>query len=241
MDEDELREEVERILEEERQLKHKRKTHHLRWRGKLPHPFSILMGLILLLLIIMMVVPWYGITLDPEPKHIPGKEVLPLKILDLVNKSESLSSEMKVNYKRLMMPDHPALRLMASRIATQSCESEKICHSKAIFYWVRDNFQYVGDPPTGYLEDPFETMYMGGGDCDSLAILLANLEQAIGVNTRLAFIPGHVYVQVWIEHAPRKYKEKDGWITLDPTCRTCDFGEIPYSTWNKENKDYLYV
>jgi transglutaminase-like putative cysteine protease len=81
---------------------------------------------------------------------------------------------------------------------------------------------------------------MGGADCDGLSILLANLEMAIGVPTRFAFIPGHSYVQVKIDAAPKKYKEADGWISLDPTCRHCDFGEVPYSTMNK-NKEYLYT
>ena len=74
-----------------------------------------------------------------------------------------------------------------------------------------------------------------------MAILLANLLLSVGVNTRFAFVPGHVYVQVKIDEAKQKYKGEDGWITLDPTCKSCSFGQVPMGTWGKEVKDYLYV
>jgi len=64
--------------------------------------------------------------------------------------------------------------------------------------------------------------------------LLANLEEAIGIKTRFVFIPGHVYVQIKLDSALKKYKTNDEWINLDPTCDYCSFGEIPYK--NIESK-----
>jgi len=67
-----------------------------------------------------------------------------------------------------------------------------------------------------------------------MAVLLANLEMAIGIETRFVFIPDHVYVQIKLDEAMKKYKTDDGWINLDATCSYCEFGEIPYQ--NIESK-----
>jgi hypothetical protein len=205
------------------------------------NPFSYLLVLVLLLLIIMMAVPYYGVKIDPVPKNIPTpSEVMPYGIKELANQTPGLSAGSRANMLRMLEPDHQAIRNMAARIATTSCRESDVCYAKALFYFVRDNFQYVSDPPNNYLESPFETLYSGGADCDGLAIMLANLELAVGIPTRFAFIPGHVYVQVKIDDAPKKYKEDDGWISMDPTCDSCEFGEVPYTTLNKK-KEFLYT
>lgn len=234
---------IERVAEEEEKKiseGHTRQKRRIKIRGREIHPGAIIIGLVLALMIIIMVVPHYGIKEDPEPRNIPGKEVIPEEVS--THPSNEVSSiETRANYARLMTPRDPAIKDMATKIATQSCPSVEVCQSKSIYYWVRDNIKYVADPPKGYLENPYQVMNSGGSDCDGMAILLANLELAIGVNTRLAFIPGHVYVQVKIDEAPNKYKEKDGWITMDPTCKSCEFGQVPLKTWNTERKDYLYL
>jgi transglutaminase-like putative cysteine protease len=56
-------------------------------------------------------------------------------------------------------------------------------------------------------------------------VLLASLLEAIGIPTRLAFVPRHVYVEAYIPDAPRRYQQ-DGWVSLDATCKECDFGEV---------------
>ncbi|MBW2971754.1 transglutaminase-like domain-containing protein [Candidatus Woesearchaeota archaeon] len=243
MEEDELIKEAEEAL---RELENKKPHHHA---DKIKvhdatkrNPFSYLLVLVLLLIIIMMAIPYYGIKLDPEPKNIPElSEVTPYGVTMLINDTPGISGSARSDMLKLIMPSHQSIRNMAARIATASCRDSEICYAKALFYFVRDEFSYVGDPPSNnYLESPFETIYSGGADCDGLAIMLANLELAVGIPTRLAFIPGHVYVQVKIDGAPKKYKEKDGWISLDPTCSDCEFGEVPYTTMNKE-KEFLYT
>jgi len=205
------------------------------------NPFSYLLVLILLLLIIMMVVPFYGIKLDPEPKNIPAYlDVLPGQLDKLAKSMPGFTSESRSNYLKLLVPDNQEIRNMAARISTKSCSQSDVCYSKALYYFVRDNIQYLGDPRTGHLESPFETLYTKGADCDGMSILLANLELAVGIPVRFAFIPNHAYIQVKIDDASNKYKQQDGWISLDPTCGNCEFGEVPYSTTNKE-KEYLYT
>ena len=242
MDEEELIKEAEDALKE----LEKKHAHHSTEKleeedGTKHNPFSYLLVLVLVLLIIMMVVPFYGIKLDPAPRNIPAfSSVAPQDLASLSKEFPGLPADVRSHFLKQLVPDHQAVRNMAARIATSSCRESDICYAKALFYFVRDNIQYVGDPPNDYLESPFETLYTKGADCDGMAILLANMELAVGIPTRFAFIPSHVYVQVKIDSAPNKYKENDGWISLDPTCNTCEFGEVPYSTMNKQ-KEFLYT
>ena len=199
-------------------------------RGK--SPFVYIIALFMILLLILWTVPYYYVRLDPEPKNIPSKEsILPANIIvgerntTLIVRNEFLS---------LLDPNDQLIKQTASKVASQSCNSEKVCQAKAIFYFVRDNFDYVSDPRTEYIESAREVLATGGSDCDGIAVLLANLEQAIGIETRFVFIPGHVYVQIKLYEAMKKYKTEDGWINLDATCSYCEFGEIPYQ--NIESK-----
>lgn len=205
------------------------------------NPFIIVIVLILALLIILMVVPYEAVRLDPEPRNIPSlQNVTPGDLASLKNISGHLPYEARGNYARMMFSDNPAMRNMASKIATTSCPESEVCRAKAMLYFVKQNMQYIADPRSGYLENPFETLYQGGADCDGLAILLANLETAIGIQTRLVFVPDHVFVQVRIVDAPNKYKEEDGWISLDPTCSECEFGELPFGKGDFI-RGFLYV
>ncbi|OIO62774.1 hypothetical protein AUJ83_02345 [Candidatus Woesearchaeota archaeon CG1_02_33_12] len=195
-------------------------------------PFVYIIALFMVLLLILWIVPYYSVRLDPEPKNIPSKEsILPANITvgerntTLITRNEFLS---------LLNPNDQLIKQTASKVASQSCSSEKICQAKAIFYFVRDNFDYVSDPRTEYVESAREVLATGGSDCDGMAVLLANLEMAIGIETRFVFIPDHVYVQIKLDEAMKKYKTDDGWINLDATCSYCEFGEIPYQ--NIESK-----
>ncbi len=242
MKEDDLIKEAELALKELEKKQPLHGRHKIKKDDKERHnPFAYLLVLILLLLIIMMAVPYYGVKLDPEPENVPSKQdITPPGLSVFLNRTPSIAGGSRADYARLILPDNQAIRNTAVKVATAGCRDSQVCYSKALFYFVRDEFVYIGDPPDEYLDSPFETLKSGAADCDGLAILLANLQAAIGVPTRFAFIPGHVYVQVKIDDAPNKYKEEDGWISLDPTCSDCGFGEVPYTTMNKR-KEFLYT
>lgn len=212
-----------------------------RWRKHLKNPFTIMLGLILLLLIIMMVVPYRAVKLDPEPTNIPTREdIVSSEISKYRNISADLSKESRANYNLLIYPSHPEIKNLASSIAISSCPPSEICYAKSLFYFVRDEMQYISDPPEGYLENPFEVLSQGGADCDGLTILLANLESAIGLPARFAFIPGHVFLQIKLDEAPSRYKGPDGWISLDPACGHCEFGELSFEAYGSDKK-FLYI
>ena len=177
----------------------------------------------LILLMILMIIPYYSIKLNPEPKNIPGLDIIPenIELIDLGNISYR-------NYNNYLTPNDPVIKQLADKIVTSSCRENKICYAKALYYFVRDNFNYVSDPLAfEYVKTPRESLITKAGDCEDGSILLANLERAVGINTKFIFIPGHVYIQIYLPEAPKKYS-KDGWINLDSTCKNCEFGESGY-------------
>lgn len=192
-------------------------------------PWRLFIGLFLILIIILTIIPLRAIKQDPEPKNLPGLEIIPENITILDNSVIMFRKD----YPRQLKPQDEVIKRIADKIVTQACDSAKICQAKALFYYVRDNFDYVSDPTTfEYVKSARESLVSKGGDCDDASVLLANLEQAIGIPTRFAFIPGHVYVEIYLPDAPAKY-QKEGWIPVDPTCKFCRFGELSSSTKTK--------
>ena len=201
------------------------------WKG----PLKYIMATLLILLLIIWYFPSQAIKIDPEPKAIPSiSEVLP-KNIEPLNNSGIVSRR---DYLKLLTPNRPEIKQTADKIVTLACEGNKICHAKAIYYFVIENFQYVSDPTEyEYVKSAQESLIATGGDCDDASVLAANLLQAVGIHTRFVFIPGHVYIQAYLPDALRRYKTEDSdYVSLDLTCKNCKFGELPYSdlTDNKQ-------
>ena len=188
-------------------------------------PLKYIIAIVLGLIIIGMIVPFYAIKLDPEPKKIPSLgEVVPNN-LEIGNVTRIYTSN---EYYKLMNPNDPEIKRIADKIVSYGCDSSKICQAKALYYFTRNNIIYISDPPYEYVKSAKETLVTKGGDCDDHAVLLANLMQAIGINTEFVFVPGHVFIRIYLPEALKKYKVKEtDWINLDPTCSDCEFGEIP--------------
>jgi len=190
-------------------------------------PIKYILGVFLIFLIVLWVVPIYGVQLDPEPSNVPS-----LSDLGDFN-AEMIESDEIVDY----IVDDAKIKNAATYIAAQGCESgEKICQAKALFYFVRDEIDYVSDPiDKEYWESASTVLANGGGDCESGAILLANLLEAIGVNAQMVFVPGHAYLRIFLPDAARRYKQ-DGWVHLDWTCSNCEFGEISFTYRDVEKR-----
>ena len=65
-------------------------------------------------------------------------------------------------------------------------------------------------------------------------ILLASLLKSVGVHTQLVLVPKHMYLRIYLDNVPRRYKQEDNYVYLDWTCSTCKFGQIPKEYENKE-------
>ncbi len=202
-------------------------------------PVRYILGIFLLMIIVLMLVPYYGIKTNPSPKAIPTiEDIFPQGIEgDIGNKSIITQ---KSDYYRLIHADDPVVKLTADRIAAYSCTStSRVCYAKAVFYFVRDNFKYVNDPSAvEYVKTAKQSLTSKGGDCDDASVLMASLLQAIGIRTRFVFEPGHVYIQALMPGALQKYRSEGDWVSLDGTCRYCEFGEISINSVSK-NKNIV--
>ncbi len=192
-------------------------------------PLKYIIGIFLVFLITLMTIPYYGLKLNPEPNY----NFVELDFYDdNYTKFESILDVQNLEVSQ-------TIRNNAVKISSERCQSSIICNAKALFYFVRDEIDYIPDPSREYVQHPIETLKSRGGDCEDKSILLANLLSAVGFNTRFALTFNHAYVQVWIPDAMDKYKSEDSWISLDSACEYCDFGEIP-PKYVKMSKNYIH-
>ncbi len=185
------------------------------WKG----PIRTIITIFILLIVLTWTYAIYGGKIDPEPVRIPSpEEVLP--DYKIGNRSYTLS-----DYQRLIKPSDVMIKQTADRIAAISCSGNRICQAKAMYYFVR-NYDYIADPVDGeYIEHPKEFLKIGGGDCESGAIALASLLEAIGIASDIVYTPGHALLRIRLPEASNRYKI-DGYIYLDWTCKRCRFGEL---------------
>ncbi len=197
-------------------------------------PLIYILAVFLLLLIALMVVPYYGIKSDPNPEYVPNLEEV-LKGLNIENATR-LDSIYSVNGVEIS----PFLKAVSSRIAG-SCDSDsRVCYSKAFFYFVRDEINYITDPNFEYIESAELVLESGAADCDGESVLLSLLLKSVGVPNRIVIGNNHAYVQAYLPDALKSYKTEGDWVSLDPSCRNCEFGDLN-SMYLKNIDDFVYV
>jgi transglutaminase-like putative cysteine protease len=199
--------------------------------------FKFFLALILIFLMILFIIPHYTLKYDEEPRNIPSKDEIYGQFYNSLS-TEDITRPESNDIRRYVDYLSPEIKLSSTKIASLSCQSEKICQAKAIYYFVRDNFNYVSETDE-YYQTPKEMILSNGGDCDDFSILLASKMKAIGIPVRFVFVPRHVYIQIYVEDAKKKYLD-DGWINLDATCTNCKFGEIP-KTYKNQQKKFLFI
>lgn len=194
-------------------------------------PIKYIIMLFLLLIIVLWYFPIESIKLDPQPTRIPTiAEVLPS---DFKLENETIKISNQNDFYSYIKPNDPIIKQIATKISTISCDGNQVCQAKAIYYFVRNNIEYVADPlGFEYVEDPKEVLYTKGGDCESGTLLLASLLGAIGIDYELVFIPAHVFLKIRLDKALKRYKINN-YVYLDWTCKNCNFGELPL-----EDKNY---
>ncbi|MBW3015035.1 transglutaminase-like domain-containing protein [Candidatus Woesearchaeota archaeon] len=186
---------------------------------KFKGPIKVILGVFLIFMIVLMAVPYYGLKDNPEPEVVIDYT---LEADNSIGRFDTIDDVYDYEISK-------ELREAASKIATTGCYSGiKMCQMKALYYFVRDNVKYVNDPKSReYFQTPESTLYVKSGDCDDKSILLVGLLKAIGVDAKVKTVPGHAYVQVSYNDAPKKYLDDEGLINLDSTCSYCKFGELP--------------
>jgi transglutaminase-like putative cysteine protease len=184
-------------------------------------PFRWILGAFLIFLMLAMAIPYYQVTVDPPPTRIPT-----IAEVSTITSFERIES---TDIRDYVIFDSE-IKTVADRIAVIACDSsQKKCQAMAMFGFVQQNFKYVSDPVSDeYYKTAKETIYNGGAlDCDDSSILLATLLESIGIPARFVFVPGHVYVEAWVNNK---------WYPMDGTCVGCNFGEISWSYADDEKR-----
>ena len=98
-------------------------------------------------------------------------------------------------YIEKVVVDDDELRELASAIVEDYNEKEGKVN--AIYRYIVEDFTYIEDPEhTESIQSPFETLDLGGGDCEDLAILACSLLENTGIKTYLVLTEGHAYALV---------------------------------------------
>ncbi|MFO7711358.1 MAG: transglutaminase-like domain-containing protein [Candidatus Woesearchaeota archaeon] len=184
---------------------------------RMPGSIKVIGSIVIALTLIFMIIPYYAIHSEPEPDMDFSVDI-----------QTSLKEPLNTIPDAMNQPTTPEIRSLAIQITQQACSHGSTCHAKALFYFVRDSIGYIPDPPYDYIQHPHMTME-GAGDCEDQAILLHHLYRAIGIESHIVTVPNHAYVRIHMPNAPTRYHT----VNLDPTCRQCDFGEIP-SSYSRE-------
>lgn len=86
------------------------------------------------------------------------------------------------------------LRSIASQMAEGCSSGNKECQVNSIYRYIVRNYDYYSDPRTReFIQGPYETMQVKGGDCEDLTILLNSLLENLGIRTYVVFTSNHAY------------------------------------------------
>ena len=187
-------------------------------------PFYRFVAALAIIALILLSLRGYFYLLHPEPRM--KAELSDIQDFLPSDFAEPFTSHRPEEVKNVVSSASGAIKQVANYIAADSCKTaDRVCQSKALYYFVRDQITYVPDGQFhDQLENPLAVLKTGGADCEDIAVLLVALQKAIGNEARLVFVPGHAYAQVKI---PR-YKDK--WLNMEGTCKTCTFNEVPTDT-----------
>lgn len=198
-------------------------------------PYYTLVALITAVALFLLSINAYFYLIRPQPVDIPSLEEV--SVFLGAKLEQPFSSHRSDEVKRVIESVRDNIKQVANFIAAKSCrEADRVCQSKALFYFVRDEIKYVPDERFhDQLENPLTVLKTGGADCEDMAVLLIAMQKAIGNKVRLVFVPGHAYAQISI---PNYRSEK--WLNLEATCSSCQFGELPNNT-AIQKKDYYEI
>ena len=197
-------------------------------------PLKIILMAFLILLLVLMAIPYYAIKVDPKPSFR-------VSLNEVLENAPEYDGENRINTiedaSSLAISDF--MRHVVSKVGSSCKEAKDVCYAKAFYYFVRDEIEYLPDPEQQIIEVPERTLLSGSSDCENEAILLGMMLKSIGIQSRIVLVERHAYIQAYLPDAMRSYKMDEDWVGLDPTCKSCEFGEIPPN--DLEVLGYIYM
>lgn len=125
----------------------------------------------------------------------PGPAIV--KEVQTSNFDQALKS--KVDYM------NESVRNEAIQIATkhfpayENSDLMDIAHAFSIFKEINSRWKYIHDPKNAeYFAKASESIQHYSGDCDDHTILMVSCLKAIGIRTRMVYIAGHIYPELYV-------------------------------------------
>ena len=107
--------------------------------------------------------------------------------------------------ERYVMPDDPSVRQVAEALEAYGERwgySERRT-AELVKRWVASNISYVSDSEVhgwgDYWQTPYETLRLGTGDCEDMAVLFASICGALGIGTVIVSETSHVSAGVLVD------------------------------------------
>ena len=86
------------------------------------------------------------------------------------------------------------LRKQAISIISDCPQNDKTCYVNKIYQHIVKNYNYYPDPRKNeFIQNPYETLSIKGGDCEDLTILLNSYLENLGVETYIVLTDTHAY------------------------------------------------
>ncbi|MCL7415101.1 MAG: transglutaminase-like domain-containing protein [ANME-2 cluster archaeon] len=86
------------------------------------------------------------------------------------------------------------LRKEAANIVGNCPSGDKECQITEIYRYVVENYSYYSDPRNQeFIQSPYDTIDVQGGDCEDLTILLMSLLENLGIKTYFVITDDHAY------------------------------------------------
>jgi len=97
-------------------------------------------------------------------------------------------------YLRHVDTENATLRSMAVSMVNGGPSGDKEYQVNKAYRAIVEQYSYYGDPRSrDYIQPPYETIAIRGGDCEDLGILLCSLLENLGIRTYLVFTDNHAY------------------------------------------------
>ncbi len=91
-------------------------------------------------------------------------------------------------------PENLELRRLAASVTSGCPSGDRECQISMLYRYMVENYTYYSDPRSRELiQSPSETIYIKGGDCEDLTILLISLLENIGIKTYFVMTEDHAY------------------------------------------------
>lgn len=167
--------------------------------------------LILALILAVMVLPIYSLIVPMDGDYSETESVQYVSVVEVAVEVPVDNGWPKLPWlytpmlERYVMPDDPAVRQVADALREYADEwgfSERRLADKAKD-WVYRNISYVQDSEAhglpDYWQTPYQTLRLGTGDCEDLAVLYVSICEALGFETVLVSEPDHVSAGVLLD------------------------------------------